>query len=153
MAVHARTGYLPGELHLDDNMTGEGQLRYFNALRGGLASWAYVQALAEQLDLDLNRPIKNLSRGNKQKVGVIQAVMHRPELLILDEPTSGLDPLMQHVVLQLIRDAQAGGTTTFFSSHIMSEVEQFARSRNKKEDGARTSGGGRAPQSLAAAQR
>ena len=126
VAAHARTGYLPGELHLDDNMTGEGQLRYFNALRGGLASWAYVQALAEQLDLDLNRPIKNLSRGNKQKVGVIQAVMHRPELLILDEPTSGLDPLMQHVVLQLIRDAQAGGTTTFFSSHIMSEVEAVA---------------------------
>jgi ABC-2 type transport system ATP-binding protein len=126
VAVHARTGYLPGELRLDDNMTGEGQLRYFNALRGGRARWAYVEQLAEQLDLDLKRPIKNLSRGNKQKVGVIQAVMHRPELLILDEPTSGLDPLMQRLVLRLIREAQDGGTTVFFSSHIMSEVEAIA---------------------------
>ncbi|MCU0519334.1 MAG: ABC transporter ATP-binding protein [Anaerolineae bacterium] len=126
VAVHARTGYLPGELHLDDNMSGEGQLRYFNALRGGRASWAYVRQLAEQFDLDLKRPIKNLSRGNKQKVGVIQAVMHHPELLILDEPTSGLDPLMQQVALRLIREARAGGATVFFSSHIMSEVEAVA---------------------------
>lgn len=126
VAVHARTGYLPGELHLDDNMTGEGQLRYFNALRGGRARWATIRELAEELDLDLKRPIKNLSRGNKQKVGIIQAVMHHPELLILDEPTSGLDPLMQRLVLRLIREARDGGATVFFSSHIMSEVEAVA---------------------------
>jgi len=126
VAVHARTGYLPGELHLDDNMTGEGQLRYFNALRGGRAPWAAIRELAEELDLDLARPIKNLSRGNKQKVGIIQAVMHHPELLILDEPTSGLDPLMQRLVLRLIREARDGGATVFFSSHIMSEVEAVA---------------------------
>ncbi len=124
--VHARTGYLPGELHLDDNMTGEGQLRYFNALRGGRAPWARIRELSEALDLDLKRPIKNLSRGNKQRVGIIQAVVHRPGLLILDEPTSGLDPLMQRLVLDLIREAQGDGATAFFSSHIMSEVEAVA---------------------------
>jgi ABC-2 type transport system ATP-binding protein len=126
VAVHARTGYLPGELHLDDNMTGEAQLRYFNALRGLCASWALVEQLAGQLDLDLRRPIKNLSRGNKQKVGIIQAVMHHPELLILDEPTSGLDPLVQRTVLRLIKEARDEGATVFFSSHIMSEIEAVA---------------------------
>jgi len=85
-----------------------------------------VRALAEHLDLDLARPIKNLSKGNKQKVGVVQALMHRPELLLLDEPTSGLDPLMQQEVLDLIRQARAGGATVFFSSHIMSEVQVVA---------------------------
>lgn len=126
VAVKARTGYLPGELQFDDNLTARAQLRYLNALRDGKASWPYVMQIAAQLDLDLKRPIKNLSRGNKQKIGVIQALMHRPELLILDEPTSGLDPLMQHVVLDLLKEAQAAGTTIFFSSHIMSEVEEVA---------------------------
>ena len=82
--------------------------------------------LAERLGLDLKRPIKNLSKGNKQKVGVIQALMHRPELLLLDEPTGGLDPLMQQEVLGLIREAKADGGTVFFSSHIMGEVETVA---------------------------
>jgi ABC-2 type transport system ATP-binding protein len=124
--VHRRTGYLPGELHLYDNLTAERQLRYLNALRGGRADWNYVRQLAQRLDLDLKRPIKNLSKGNKQKVGVIQALMHRPELLILDEPTSGLDPLVQREVLSLLREAHAGGATVFFSSHVMSEVEAVA---------------------------
>jgi len=85
-----------------------------------------VRRLAQRLELDLGRPIKNLSKGNKQKVGVVQALMHRPELLILDEPTGGLDPLMQQQVLGLIQEARAGGATVFFSSHIMSEVQAVA---------------------------
>jgi len=126
VAVHARVGYLPGELHLDDNRTVEDSLRYFNDIRGGIAEWRYVRQLAARLALDLKQTIKNLSKGNKQKVGVVQALMHRPELLILDEPTSGLDPLMQQEVNHLITEARAEGATVFFSSHIMSEVEAIA---------------------------
>jgi ABC-2 type transport system ATP-binding protein len=126
LAVQSRTGYLPGEMQYYENLTSERQLRFFNDMRGGLAKWDYVRQLADRLALDLHQPIKNLSKGNKQKVGVIQALMHRPELLLLDEPTSGLDPLMQQEVLCLLRAANSEGTTIFFSSHIMSEVENLA---------------------------
>jgi ABC-2 type transport system ATP-binding protein len=126
VAVRARTGYLPGELSMEDNLKVEGQLRYYTDLRGNKTDWAFVQRLADRLDLDLKRPIKNLSKGNKQKVGVVQALMHRPELLLLDEPTAGLDPLMQQEVYRLLREAQTGGATVFFSSHIISEVEALA---------------------------
>ena len=126
VAVQALTGYLPGEMQYYDNLTSERQLRFFNDMRGGCAEWDYIRQLSERLALDLRQPIKNLSKGNKQKVGVIQALMHRPELLLLDEPTSGLDPLMQQEVLGLLREANASGTTIFFSSHIMSEVENLA---------------------------
>jgi len=126
VAVCARTGYLPGELQLDPNMTVEGALRYFIALRGNKVDWDFVRQLADRLDLPLKPAIKNLSHGNKQKVGIVQALMHRPELLLLDEPTLGLDPLMQREVLALLREAKAGGATVFFSSHIMSEVEAVA---------------------------
>ena len=126
VAVRARTGYLPGELQVDPNMTVEGALRYFNALRGNKVDWGFVRQLATRLDLDLEPVIKNLSHGNKQKVGVVQALMHRPQLLLLDEPTLGLDPLMQREVLRLITEAKGEGATVFFSSHIMSEVEAVA---------------------------
>ena len=126
VAVRARVGYLPGELQLDPNMTGQEVLQYFNALRGKKADWGYVRQLTERMDLDASLPIKNLSHGNKQKIGIVQALMHRPELLLLDEPTLGLDPLMQQEVLRLLAEAQAGGATVFFSSHIMSEVEAAA---------------------------
>ncbi len=126
VAVQALTGYLPGEVQFYENRTAEWQLRFFNEMRSRRADWGFVRQLAGRLDLDLKQPIKNLSKGNKQKVAVIQALMHRPELLILDEPTSGLDPLMQQEVLELLREANAGGTTVFFSSHIMSEVEAVA---------------------------
>jgi len=126
VAVRARVGYLPGELAIADDLTGEQALRFFNSLRGNHADWAYVRQLADRLQLDLTRKIKNLSKGNKQKVGVVQALMHRPELLMLDEPTAGLDPLMQQEVLRLLRQANADGATVFFSSHIMSEVEAVA---------------------------
>jgi ABC-2 type transport system ATP-binding protein len=126
VAVRARTGYLPGELRFDDNLSVEGALRFLNSLRGGRADWGFVHQLAERLELDLKIQIKNLSKGNKQKVGVVQALMHRPELLLLDEPTAGLDPLVQQEVLRLIREAKAGGATVFFSSHILSEVQDVA---------------------------
>lgn len=124
--VQARTGYLPGEMQFYENLTAERQLRFFNDMRGNSADWDYVRQLADRLSLDLTIQIKNLSKGNKQKVGVIQALMHRPQLLLLDEPTSGLDPLMQQLVLSLLREINQEGSTIFFSSHIMSEVEQIA---------------------------
>ena len=126
VAVRALVGYLPGELHFYDNMTTERVLRYFNHLRGDKADWTVVRQLAKRLDLDLTRRIRNLSKGNKQKIGVIQALMHRPKLLLLDEPTGGLDPLIQQEVHQLLTEAQAGGATVFFSSHVMSEVQTVA---------------------------
>jgi ABC-2 type transport system ATP-binding protein len=124
--VQRRVGYLPGELSLEANLRVEQVLRYFIELRGNHVDWGYVSSLAERLELDMTIPIKNLSKGNKQKVGVVQALMHEPELLLLDEPTAGLDPLMQREVYQLLRDAQAKGATIFFSSHIISEVESLA---------------------------
>jgi ABC-2 type transport system ATP-binding protein len=124
--VRRRTGYLPGELHFDENMTVEGALRYLNSLRNGKADWRNVLRLCGQIDLDMRLAIRNLSKGNKQKVGVVQAMMHRPELLLLDEPTFGLDPLVQQEVLQLVKEARAQGATVFFSSHILSEVQEIA---------------------------
>ena len=126
VAVRSRVGYLPGELQMDRNMTVEGSLRYLDALRGNSVDWGFVRRLSERLDLDLKPAIKNLSHGNRQKVGVVQALMHRPELLLLDEPTLGLDPLVQQEVLRLLREAQEEGATVFFSSHIISEVEAVA---------------------------
>ena len=121
--VRSRCGYLPGELSVDDNMTVKDVLRFFINLRGGKASWQTAQALAERLDLELKPQIKNLSKGNKQKVGLVQALMHQPELLLLDEPTAGLDPLVQQTVLELVAEARQAGATVFFSSHILSEVQ------------------------------
>jgi ABC-2 type transport system ATP-binding protein len=126
VAIQTRTGYLPGEMQYYNNLSSEHQLRFFNDMRAGRAEWDYVHQIADRLSLDLKQPIKNLSKGNKQKIGVIQALMHRPELLLLDEPTSGLDPLMQQEVLKLLREANNSGATIFFSSHIMSEVENLA---------------------------
>jgi ABC-2 type transport system ATP-binding protein len=126
LAVHARTGYLPGELHLDENLSVEKALRFLGALRGARVDWGYVRHLADRLDLEFGTPIKQLSKGNKQKVGLIQAFMHQPELLLLDEPTSGLDPLLQQETLRLVEHARAQGATVFFSSHVLSEVQEIA---------------------------
>lgn len=125
--VHRRLGYMPGELHLDESLTPAGVLRYFNALRGNSADWNAIRTLADRLGLSLKTPIRNLSHGNKQKVGIVQTLMHKPELIIMDEPTQGLDPLVQQEVLRLVREANAGGASVFFSSHIMSEVEALAQ--------------------------
>lgn len=126
MEVHARVGYLPGELNMEANMKVARALRYLTELRGNRVDWDYVGQLAERIELDLSKQIKNLSKGNKQKVGLVQALMHKPQLLLLDEPTSGLDPLMQQEVYHLLKEAKAQGTTIFFSSHIINEVESLA---------------------------
>jgi ABC-2 type transport system ATP-binding protein len=126
VAVRANTGYLPGDLRLDGQSSVETVLRDLNALRGNRAPQDRIIGLARRLDLDLKTRVNNLSKGNKQKVGVIQALMHAPELLLLDEPTSGLDPLIQQEVLALLAEAQAAGATVFFSSHVLSEVQAAA---------------------------
>jgi ABC-2 type transport system ATP-binding protein len=115
-------GYLPGELALDANLTGGQILAYFANLRGGVDG-AYLEDLIARLDLDPTRRYRQYSHGNKQKVGLIQAFMHRPRLLILDEPTTGLDPLNQHEFGRLVAEVRADGRTVFLSSHILSEVE------------------------------
>ena len=124
--VRKRTGYLPGELNFYNNYTGQGMLKLLSNLGRQRANSAYIHELAERLQLDLKTPIKNLSKGNKQKVGIVQAFMHHPELLVLDEPTQGLDPLMQREVLRLIREVREQGATVFFSSHIIRDVENLA---------------------------
>ncbi len=125
-AVKERVGYLPGELHVDENMTARQVFRFFNRLRGNRSDWKFIEELSERLKLELRSPIKNFSKGNKQKVGVVQALMHKPELLLLDEPTGSLDPLMQQEVLRMLAEAQDNGATVFFSSHIISEVQAVA---------------------------
>ncbi len=126
VAVRRRVAYLPGELNLEANLSAERALRYLADLRGDGIDWNRVRDLARRLNLDLKTQIKNMSKGNKQKVGVVQAFMAPAELLLLDEPTSGLDPLMQQEVYRLVREAQAAGTTIFFSSHIIGEVQAIA---------------------------
>ncbi len=121
-AVRGLTGYLPGELALWPGLTGRQTLTYLGNLRGGVPA-ARIDELAARLDLDLTRKFREYSRGNKQKVGLVQAFMHRPRLLILDEPTSGLDPLNQQEFYRLLAEARAGGATVFLSSHILTEVE------------------------------
>ena len=122
LEVRRRVGYLPGELRLYEGMRSEDLLRYLGHLRGGVG-WAEVKRLADRLGADLDRRIGELSSGNKQKVGLIQALMHRPDLLILDEPTAGLDPLIQHEIHALLSEAVADGRSVFLSSHILPEVE------------------------------
>ena len=123
VAIHRRTGYLPGEFTLYDRLTGGQTIEYFGNLRGGVDP-AYRASLVERLDLDPSRRFKEYSKGNKQKLGLVIAFQHRPELLVLDEPTSGLDPLVQQAFYGLVREAQAEGRTVFLSSHVLSEVER-----------------------------
>jgi ABC-2 type transport system ATP-binding protein len=123
VAIHRRLGYLPGEWNLYDRLTGAETITYFANLRGGIDR-AYVDQLVQRLDLDPSRRFREYSKGNKQKVGLICALQHRPELLILDEPTSGLDPLVQQTFNELLFEARAAGRTVFLSSHIISEVER-----------------------------
>jgi ABC-2 type transport system ATP-binding protein len=121
--IHRRIGYLPGEFALYDKLTGGQTIEYFANLRGGVEA-AYQEQLIQRLDLDPTRKFKEYSKGNKQKVGLIVALQHRPDLLMLDEPTSGLDPLVQQTFYELIREAKAEGRTIFLSSHILGEVEK-----------------------------
>ena len=121
--IRKHIGYLPGELALYANMKASEFFKMYEYLRGENGSKDYWRELADRLDLDTNRKIKQFSRGNKQKVGVVAAFMSRPDLLILDEPTGGLDPLVQKTVLEMVREAKADDRTVFFSSHILSEVQ------------------------------
>jgi ABC-2 type transport system ATP-binding protein len=118
-------GYLPGDFVAYPDLTGEQYLRYLANLRGGV-DWTLAESIAKRLDLDLTARIGTLSHGNRQKVGIVQAFMHRPDLVILDEPTTGLDPLIQREFQGLVRDARGEGRTVFLSSHILDEVEAVA---------------------------
>jgi ABC-2 type transport system ATP-binding protein len=122
--IHRRTGYLPGERALYERLTGTEFLSHLASLRGGV-DWSFVRRLAQRLDCHLGAAIRSLSHGNKQKVGLIQAFMHQPELLILDEPTQGLDPLVQQEFHKLVEEVRAEGRTVFLSSHVMPEVERL----------------------------
>jgi ABC-2 type transport system ATP-binding protein len=121
--IRRRVGYLPGELRLYSSLSGNELISYFANLRGGVAR-ARVDELARRLECDLSREIRTLSSGNRQKLGLIQAFMNDPELLILDEPTNGLDPLVQQTFCDLVREARAAGRTVFLSSHVLPEVER-----------------------------
>ena len=123
VAIHRRVGYIPGEFTLYDRLTGGQTIQYFANLRGGVDR-NYQQDLIARLDLDPSRRFKEYSKGNKQKVGIIIALQHRPDLLVLDEPTSGLDPLVQQSFFGLVHEAKAEGRTVFLSSHILGEVEK-----------------------------
>jgi ABC-2 type transport system ATP-binding protein len=123
VAIHRRVGYLPGEFTLYDKLTGGQTIEYFANLRGGVDP-LYQADLIGRLDVDPTRKFKEYSKGNKQKIGLVVALQHRPDLLILDEPTSGLDPLVQRTFYEVIREAKAEGRTIFLSSHILSEVEK-----------------------------
>ena len=123
VAIHRRVGYIPGEFALYDRLTGGQTLTYFANLRGGVDR-AYQASLIDRLEVDPSRRFKEYSKGNKQKIGLVIALQHRPELLILDEPTSGLDPLIQQAFYGIVRDAREEGRTVFLSSHILSEVER-----------------------------
>lgn len=123
--LRARIGYLPGELHLGGDRTAGELVAHLTRLRGG-AGADRVPELAERFGLALDRRIGGLSKGNKQKVGIVQAFAHDPELLVLDEPTSGLDPLLQREFLDLVTEARDRGATVLMSSHVLSEVEHVA---------------------------
>ena len=116
-------GYVPGEPALDRNLTGGQILEYFANLRGGVDR-TYLKKLIERMDLDTSRKFRQYSTGNKRKVVLIQAFMHRPRVLILDEPTSGLDPLNQQEFDGMVKEAREEGRTVFLSSHVLSEVEK-----------------------------
>ena len=124
LAIHRLVGYVPGEPALDPNLTGGQILEYLAHLRGDIDQ-AYLRQLVERLELDPTRRFRQYSTGNKRKLILIQAFMHRPRLLILDEPTSGLDPLNQHELGRMIAEVRDEGRTVLLSSHVLSEVEQW----------------------------
>ena len=125
LKIRSLIGYLPGEFTTYENMNGQEYLKHILHLRKIPQNENYVKKLAKRFDLDLSKKAKNLSKGNKQKIGIIQAFCHDPEILILDEPTSGLDPLKQQVFDDLILEYKEKGKTIFISSHVLPEVEML----------------------------
>lgn len=124
VTIKRYVGNLPAEVRLWDHLTGAQVLQYLCGLRPG-GDWHYACALAERLNLDLSVHVRDYSTGNRRKLGLIQALVHRPALLILDEPTTGLDPLMQQTFYELMRELRSEGRTVFLSSHVLSEVESI----------------------------
>ncbi len=124
LEIRRNIGFLASDMSLDGHLTGWQQLQFFGNLRGDYDA-SYIRELAKRLDCNLNKKIRTLSRGNRQKVGLIQALMHKPKLLILDEPTSGLDPLIQAEFNQIIAEHKKAGNTTFISSHVLSEIQEL----------------------------
>lgn len=123
--LRKRIGYLPGDLRLYDRLSARELLTFFANLRG-LGGLGPALALSDRLEVELDRPLRSLSRGNRQKVGLVQAFMHEPDLLVLDEPTAGLDPLLQQTFYELVTEARDRGATVFLSSHVLSEVQHSA---------------------------
>ena len=124
-SIHARTGYLPGELSLLPHLSARRHIDWFARARR-LDGHGSATELIERFDVVLDRPLRELSKGNRQKIGLVLAFMHRPDLLVLDEPTSGLDPLMQDEFGRLVREVADGGATVFLSSHELDEVQRLA---------------------------
>jgi beta-exotoxin I transport system ATP-binding protein len=125
VVIRKHIGYVPGDLSMYPNLTGRDTLTYFSNLRGGV-DWSYVDQLADRIDADLSKKVGDLSSGNRQKVGIIQAFMNKPDVLIMDEPSSGLDPLIQREFQSMMREVAAEGRTVFLSSHTLSEVQRVA---------------------------
>jgi ABC-2 type transport system ATP-binding protein len=123
--IHRRTGFLPGDLELFGRLTGRQHIDRFAAARGGVDG-PVVARLVERFQVVTDRPVRQLSKGNRQKIGLVLAFMHQPELLVLDEPASGLDPLMQHEFESLLRETAGHGRTVFLSSHELAEVQRAA---------------------------
>ena len=132
--LHDRVGYLAGDIALYETMTGRKLLKFL-AQTGRRVDWRYVDELAGRFEAALDQPIRQLSKGNRQKIGLIQAFMHRPKLLILDEPTSGLDPLMKQVFYDLVREVSGQGSTVFVSSHDLAEVQKICHRAGFIRDG------------------
>ncbi len=125
VTLRHKIGYLPSELQLYPNMTGADLIHFFANLRGGV-DMKYVNVLVERFDVQMTKKIGDLSSGNRQKIGIIQAFMNKPEFLILDEPSGGLDPLMQRELQSLMRETADSGGTVFLSSHTLSEVQRVS---------------------------
>ncbi len=134
VAIHARIGYLPGELALFPKLTGRQHLDRFASIRQ-LTDLRYRDSLVERFGVELDRPVQELSKGNRQKIGVVLAFMHRPELLVLDEPTSGLDPLLQREFARLVRETVDDGRTVLLSSHELDEVQRLVDRLSIIKDG------------------
>jgi ABC-2 type transport system ATP-binding protein len=125
IAARRHLGYLPGDLRLSERLTGQELLESLARLRGSVDS-RLRDDLCARLDVELDRPIRQLSKGNRQKLGLVQAFMHRPDVVVLDEPTAGLDPLLQEEVRALLRETASDGRTVFISSHSLDEVQHVA---------------------------
>jgi ABC-2 type transport system ATP-binding protein len=123
--IRRHVGYLPGDLAMYPRLTGKDTLTYFANLRGGV-DWGYVDQLAQRLSADLSKKISDYSSGNRQKIGIIQAFMNRPEVIIMDEPSTGIDPLVQQEFQAMVREVALEGRTVFLSSHTLSEVQRVA---------------------------